>query len=699
MSEETARRLARSILTISIVLVTTGLVLSILALFADEDHLGPFPHQFFNPLLTLTYGVVGTLVAARHPRNPIGWMFCATGFLSALSMLSAGYSLYDQHVLTTGSLPGAEVIYWLGVWIWIPTALLPVTFLLLLFPDGRLLSARWRAVAWAAGLGTAALTFSVAFHPGPLEDMGMPEPNPFGIPGGAGVMNTLGTVAAPLLLVGILGSIASVVIRFRKASGIERAQVKWLAFAGMFVVAGNILGGIPYWFWPDDPLSQELSIIATDITLAGIVFAAGIAILRYRLWDIDILINRTLVYTALTVLIVGLYVIIVGSLGALFNTGSNFPAPFFATGVVAMSFQPLREQLQHGVNRLLYGERDDPYAVIGRLAERLEVVVAPRFVLPTIVEIVAEALKLPYAAITLREGESFTTAAKYARTPIAASRLEILPLVYQSETIGQLILAPRTPNEPFSSNDWRLLETIARQAGIAAYNVLLTQDLQRSRERLVTAREEERRRLRRDLHDGLGPALAAMSFKLDAAANLVRHDPERSHAMIADLKAQIQTFLADVRQIAYNLRPPALDELGLIGALREHIASQQAQGLHLSLEAPDTLPPLAAAVEVAAYRIALEAIHNVNRHARAQHCVIRLSLCDNLCLDVSDDGRGLPDQVRAGVGMISMRERAEELGGTCVFEKRPGGGTHVLVQLPLMIHTHHEEEAWTAYES
>ena len=294
MSEETARRLARSILTISIVLVTTGLILSILALIADDEHLGPFPHQFFNPLLTLTYGVVGTLVAARHPRNPIGWMFCATGFLSALSMLSAGYSLYDQHVLTTGSLPWAEVIYWLGVWISICTALLPVTFLLLLFPDGRLLSARWRAVAWAAGLGTAALTFSVAFHPGPLEDMGMPEPNPFGIPGGAGVMHT-GTVAAPLLLVGILGSITSVVIRFRQASGIERAQVKWLAFAGMFVVAGNILGGIPYSIWPDDPLSQELSIIATDITLAGIVFAAGIAILRYRLWDIDILINRTLV--------------------------------------------------------------------------------------------------------------------------------------------------------------------------------------------------------------------------------------------------------------------------------------------------------------------------------------------------------------------------------------------------------------------
>jgi signal transduction histidine kinase len=702
MSDQTARRLAWSVVMISAVLVMIGLVLSILALMADDEHLGPFPHQFFNPMLTLAYGVVGARVAARHPRNPIGWMFCTTGFLSAVNMLAAGYDLYNQHIVTSGSLPGGEIAYWLNAWIWIPNIVLPLTFLLLLFPDGRLLSPRWRPIAWAAGLGITLTTFSIAFHPGPLEDMGMAGANPFGIPGSTEIMNILMNIAGLLLLVCILGSIASVVVQFRRATGIKRAQVKWLAFAGVIVVVGNILGGIPYLFWPDDALTRELSIIATDFTIVGIVAATGIAILRYRLWDIDLVINRTLVYGALTTLIGGMYVLIVGSLGTLFQTGSSLPVSFFATGIIAMSFQPLRQHLQRDVNRLMFGERDDPYAVLGRLSARLEAVAAAPVVLPTIVETVAEALKLPYAAIALKEGEQFTIVAEHARPSVWARKpdgnMEILPLVYQLEMIGQLRLAPRAPGEPFSPTDKRLLETIARQTGIAAYNVRLTQDLQRSRERLVTTREEERRRLRRDLHDGLGPALAAMSFKLDASANLVGPDPEHARNLIVDLKTQIQTFLADIRRIAYDLRPPALDELGLLGALQEHIASHQGQ-VHITLEAPETLPPLVAAVEVAAYRITLEAIHNVNRHAHAQHCCVRLSLCDALCLEVSDDGRGIPDQVRAGVGMVSMRERAEELGGTCVFENRPGQGTRVLVQLPLMVNAHHEEGAWKAYAS
>jgi signal transduction histidine kinase len=322
---------------------------------------------------------------------------------------------------------------------------------------------------------------------------------------------------------------------------------------------------------------------------------------------------------------------------------------------------------------------------------------------PTITETVADALKLPYAAIALKESEDFIVVAEYARassSSVANGHAERLPLIYQSETIGQLILAPRAPGESFSQNDWHLLETIARQAGIAAYNVRLTQDLQRSRERLVTTREEERRRLRRDLHDGLGPALAAMSFKLDASANLVGHDPERARNLITDLKTQIQTFLADIRRIAYDLRPPALDELGLVGALREHVTSSQGQELCITLEAPETLPPLAAAVEVAAYRIVMEAINNVHRHANAQHCTVRLLLCDELCLEVNDDGYGIPEHVRVGVGMVSMRERAEELGGTCVFENHPGQGTRVLVQLPLMTHVRRlEEETWKTYAS
>jgi signal transduction histidine kinase len=675
-----------------------GLVISILAQIADDGRIGPFSHQFFTPALTISYGVVGALVASRHPRNLIGWMFCATGFLSALNMLSAGYALYDQLAPLTVSLPGAEFARWLKIWIWIPNVLLPITLLLLLFPDGKLLSIRWRPVAWAAGLGIVAITFSMAFYPMPQLELGLTEVNPYGISGSAEVLNALIAIAAPSLLIGVFGSIASLVVRFRGATGLERAQLKWLAFAGVIVIVGNILGGLPWLIWGDNPAAEELSIILTDATIVNIVIATGIAILRYRLWDIDIVINRTLVYGSLTALVIGIYMLIVGSLGTLLQTGSSLPVGLIGTGVVAMSFQSLRERLQRRVNRLMFGERDNPYAVLGRLSERLEVVVASQSVLPAIVETVAEALKLPYVAITLKEGETFRTAAEYAR-PSRHERkpdaeVEILPLVYQMELIGQILLAPRAPGEPFSQTDRRLLETIARQAGIAAYNVLLTQDLQHSRERLVKTREEERRRLRRDLHDGLGPVLASMSFKLDAIHNLANHDATEVRKMVAELKMQVQTALADIRRIAYGLRPPALDELGLVGALKEHIAAcNQAQGLQITLEAPDSPPPLPAAVEVAAYRIALEAMTNVSRHARAQHCHVRLSLSDDLCLEVTDDGRGLPNMIRAGVGLTSMRERAEELGGNCITEALPHGGTGVVAHLPLSSgHTVNVEE-------
>jgi signal transduction histidine kinase len=688
MSEQTARRLSWSIAVSSIFIVFIGLGISIFALIVSGQGV-TFSHQFFTPPLTITYCAVGALVASRHPRNPIGWMFCAIGFLSAFNMLAAGYALYSELVIP---LPGAALARWFSMWIWIPNVLIPITFVLLLFPDGKLPSPRWRFVGWAAALGIAMFTFSIAFYPDSLTEMGIPFDNPYGISGSAPLMNTLMAFAAPLLVLGITGSIACIVVRFRSAAGVERAQLKLLAFAGIFVVVCGILASIPWFMQPDNPHTQEFSIVLTDMMIMGIVIATGIAILRYHLWDIDVLVNRTLVYGSLTALVIAIYVVIVGLLGTLLQTGTSLPVALVGTGIVAVSFQPLRERLQRGVNRLMYGERDDPYAVLGRLSERLEVVITSKSVLPTIVETVAEALKLPYAAIALKQGDRFIIAAEYAHspamTPQKESELEVLPLVYQMETIGQMILAPRAPGETFSQIDRRLLETIARQAGIAAYNVQLTQDLQRSRERLVTTREEERRRLRRDLHDGLGPILASMSFKLDAIHNLAERDANTVRKMAAELKMQVQEALMDIRRIAYGLRPPALDELGLVGALQAHITSyNQAPGLEITLEAPETTPPLPAAIEVAAYRIALEAMTNVTRHAEAHHCYVRLSLPGDLCLEVTDDGRGLPGSVRAGVGLTSMRERAEELGGICIAEALPQGGTGVMARFPMSADT------------
>ena len=261
-----------------------------------------------------------------------------------------------------------------------------------------------------------------------------------------------------------------------------------------------------------------------------------------------------------------------------------------------------------------------------------------------------------------------------------------MPLIYQSEIVGQLILAPRAPGESFSPADRRLLEDIARHAGAAVHAVRLTADLQHSRERLVTAREEERRRLRRDLHDGLGPTLAGQTLKLDAAIDLVDSDPAAARALLLELKSQTQATVADIRRLVYELRPPALDELGLVDALRQYVTryAGSGNGLRISIEAPPQgLPPLSAAVEVAAYRIALEAATNVVRHASARSCTVCFSVYSALQVEVTDDGIGLPGDMRPGVGLTSMRERAAELGGTCVIERAPTGGTRVAARLPL----------------
>jgi two-component system NarL family sensor kinase len=266
-----------------------------------------------------------------------------------------------------------------------------------------------------------------------------------------------------------------------------------------------------------------------------------------------------------------------------------------------------------------------------------------------------------------------------------------LPLIYQSETIGQLVVAPRAPGEALSPMDRHLLENIAHQAGMAVHAVNLTADLQRSRQRLVTAREEERRRLRRDLHDGLGPNLASQGLKLAALNQFLEKDPSSAIPLLEQVMKQNQSTVEDVRRLVYGLRPPALDELGLVAAIRDHVAGMDGKSsLQIEvIEPTEGLPPLSAAVEVAAYRIILEALTNVIRHAKAKRCIIRLSLQPTesnrtFQVEIQDDGIGMPDTRRAGIGTRSMRERAEELGGTCIIEASKGTGTRVCVKIPLI---------------
>jgi signal transduction histidine kinase len=372
---------------------------------------------------------------------------------------------------------------------------------------------------------------------------------------------------------------------------------------------------------------------------------------------------------------------VVGYLGALFRTEGNLLISLLATGLVALLFQPLRSWLQRGVNRMLYGQRDEPYRVVTRLSKRVESSLTHETILPTIVETVAQALKLPYAAITLRAGDTYVVAATYG---VANGDSLRLPLIYQAEPIGELILSPRAPGDAWTPADRQLLDEVARQAGMAAHAVQLTGDLQHSRERLVLAREEERRRLRRDLHDGLGPTLGNLTLQLDAVDDLIESDPLAAHELVVKVKRQTQLAIGEIRRLVDDLRPPALDELGLVTALREQAAQvNQLGALLVNVDAPDTLPNLPAAVEVAAYRIAAEGLRNAARHAAARRCVIRLQLDDGLMVEVVDDGKGISAQAHRGVGIDSMRERAAELGGTCVVETASQGGVRVFARLPL----------------
>jgi two-component system NarL family sensor kinase len=628
-----------------------------------------------NVVAALALSTPGALIASRRRENPIGWLFLAAGFLYAVVVFVVEYSAYAL-VTRPDSLPGGVFAAWLSSWVWLPAGLL-VLFLLLYFPDGRLPSSRWRPFALLVALGIGLDTLFYALRPGPLGSIGPTVENPFGVESVARSLELANTVSAPLSGSLVLVPVAALVVRFRRATGEERQQFKWVAYAAAVLTAAFVVVSL----WPDlDP-----SLVGRALFLVGftaVPAAVGIAILKYRLYDIDLIINRTLVYGALTTIVVGLYALVVGGIGTLLQARGNLLVSLLGVGLVAVLFAPLKEWLQRGVNHLLYGERDEPYSVVSRLGARVRATDTPEAVLPAIVETVAEALKLPHAAIKLRQEDGgFVTAAAHG-APLGKPL--VLPLSYGTEVVGQLVLSPRAPGEPFDPADRRLLDGVAHHAEAAVYAARLTSDLQRSRERLVTAREEERRRLRRDLHDGLGPQLATVTLNLDAARNLLDQEPESADALLAGLKAQVQDAISDIRRLVYDLRPPALDELGLIQAIREGAVGYARAGLDVRIEAPQKLPPLPAAVEVAAYRIAQEGLTNAARHARASVCRVRLYPGENgLELEVADDGVGLPEDRHDGVGIASMRERAAELGGTCRVTTAPGGGTRIFARLPL----------------
>jgi signal transduction histidine kinase len=475
---------------------------------------------------------------------------------------------------------------------------------------------------------------------------------------------------------------------WRLVDPVSRSQLRWIAAA--VGLAG--LSGLALWFAPQLIIGEPL-IPRSAVALLALPFpvALGLAINRHHLFELDRILNRSLVYGGLTAGVIATYAATVALIGGFIPGNAPFAVALLGTGAVAVVALPLHNRLQRSVNRVMYGDRDDPEGSLRRLGRRLEGSLDPQTVMSTLVDTVAEALRSPYVAIELaRDGEPRVEAAHgdVQVDAIAERDLVRVPIVYQGSPVGRLVLSPRAANEPFSAADERLLADLARQAAPAVEAVRLTADLRRSREELVATREEERRRLRRDLHDELGPSLAGSMMKVGAARSLLATDPGRASVLLGDLEGDVRGMIEEIRRIARDLRPPALDELGLLGVLRMRIASFEAgphdDRLQVAFDAPDDLPALPAAVEVAALRIALEALTNVARHSQASRARIRVAMDGPwLVLSVIDDGIGVTQGVSAGVGLTSMRQRADELGGSLRVDPVEGGGTSVIARLPV----------------
>jgi two-component system, NarL family, sensor kinase len=490
----------------------------------------------------------------------------------------------------------------------------------------------------------------------------------------------------PLSLLPVVAAYAGIPIllayRWRRGAVDDRPLLRGLIAVVGFTIAVDLV----IWVVPE-ALGGRALLPWTISGLTGLPFVVliALAIVRHRAFDIDVVIRRSVVYGGLTVAVIVTYGLVVAVLGALIHNLGPFATSLLATGAAAVIALPVRDGLQRLTSRYVYGDRDEPVRAMRRLGERLEWTVDPEAMPRVVVDTVADALRLPYVGLELGHDETARVVAEHG---VARPDLIIRPLAYGNQPVGRLLVAPRGPADPLSASDIRLLDDLTRQIGVAAHAVTLTEDLRRSRDAVVVAREEERRRLRRDLHDGLGPTLAAIGMRAEAAEAVLHGSPDDAERQLADLRAEVASAMADVRRLVDGLRPPVIDELGLVGALRLAADRLGASGTpDVSVDADGDLPELPAAVEVAAFRIATEAMTNAARHAGAERCTVRLVGGTDLTVTIEDDGSGLSDERRAGVGLASMQERAAELGGDCRVERRAEGGTRVIARLPISLGT------------
>jgi two-component system, NarL family, sensor kinase len=597
-----------------------------------------------NTAIGVSAAPCGLLIARAKPHNPIGWLFLGLGVAPLGTAAMVPLHWYGAEAGWPQGVMRLVVTVFMFSWPWGLFVCLPLA--LQLFPTGRPVTPRWRALVWF----TLAFAVIGAIGTGPTPELG--ASSYFVWPGYRYAEVAAGNLG--LVVIGL--SIVSLVVRYVRGDEVVQRQLLWLILAVLFAMALNLP-----WAFSLHEDQEILFILAFPLIPAAVT----VAVLRHQLFDVRLVFSRTVLYALLTAGVVVTYLGLVAVLDRLLRGAG---APVLATLVVALAFNPVRTRLQRVVDRALYGAGRDPVRAVSAVGERLA-----GEDLAGVLDALREALRLPYTALEVgRE--------RIAAGGEPAGTLHVTPLMHRGERMGQLMVGARWGERRLPAADRAVLDLLAGPLAIAVRATSLSGQLQASRERLVTASAEERRRLHRELHDSLGPVLTGAALKADGTALAARTDPERAERLASELADQLRQAIGDVRRIVYGLRPPALDELGLVAALRR----QQGRlgEIDLTVDAPDPLPPLPAAVEVAAYRIATEAVTNVVRHSSARQAVVSLH-ADSAALRISvtDDGTSANGWT-PGVGLHSIRERVAEVGGECEAGPTPDGGRVVAV-LPL----------------
>jgi signal transduction histidine kinase len=639
-------------------LVSVVATLASLFVYVDNRRHLDVSYTYADVVAGVLYPCLGAFLVRRRPDNRVGWVLVAT-WVVGLNGLANQYAV--SAVLVHPGLPLAALAAWFASWAWVPELAVPV-FLPVLFPDGRLPSRRWRPFVVAAGvlLATAVLVLAFSRHP---------------IDANEGIFNPVQVGGDQLFLVGVLAvlglfvltpvGLVSLVLRTRRAHGVERAQLQWLQFS---VLVAVILLFLP------KLLPPAFGEAVFTLAVAAIPVGIAVAVLRHQLLDIQLVLNRTITYAVLTGVVVVAYLAVVELLGDVAAERLGV----VAVAVLALLLAGVRERVQRTVDRALFGSRRDPYAVVDRLGRRVDAASGPLDALEQLTVELRAALRLPSVAV-VPDADSLE--------PIRSGRevagaLEV-PIAVHGRRIGVLRVGHRHAGERLRLEEQSVLNDAARRAGALLQAAALVTDLQQSRERIVAAREEERRRLRHDLHDGVGPQLAGLALQLESLERRLRDDPELT-SRVQRLRDRLRETVGEVRRVVDDLRPPALDDVGLVGAVREHTAAFATGGaLLVEVVAPQPLPALPAAVEVAAYRIVTEAVTNAVRHADPRVVAVTMSVEDgDLVLRVRDDGTGVQPDAVPGVGLTSMEERAAEVGGTLLIDSG-ADGTTVTARLPM----------------